>query len=357
MKEAQAISIAQAMDEYDLFDTVIDARSPSEFALDHLPGAINLPVLDDDERALVGTVNAAESAFAAKRLGAAKVSARISAILAGPLADKPHDWKPLVYCWRGGNRSGSLATVLARVGWHTAVLSGGYKAYRRWVIDQIETHSPRLNFRVVAGRTGSGKSRILQHLAAGGGQVLDLEALANHRGSVLGLLPAQSQPSQKQFESRLAAALAGFDPARIVYVESESRKIGKVQVPDALIKSMRRSDCVVVELPVAIRARFLISDYPHFLDNPSTLLDQLRRLLEIHGHAKVDYWANLIESQQWEDLVESLLTDHYDPAYDRSMNKNYRQLSDAPTVSWDSPPDDFDQGFALMARTIMQLPA
>ncbi len=245
--------------------------------------------------------------------------------------------------------------MLARVGWHTAVLTGGYKAYRRWVIDQIDKLSPCLNFRVIAGRTGSGKSRILQQVAACGAQVLDLEALANHRGSVLGLLPEQSQPSQKQFESRLAAALGRFDPEQVVYVESESRKIGQVQIPDTLIKTMRGSRCVVIDLPVDLRARFLISDYPHFLDDPSHLLDQLRRLLEIHGHAKVDFWAGLIEQEQWDELVASLLTDHYDPAYDRSMNKNYRQLANAPTVIWQSPPDDFDRGFAGMAQTIIRL--
>lgn len=355
MKEAQSVSIEHAMFRDAGFDTIIDVRSPSEFALDHLPGAINLPVLDNQEREVVGTVNARESAFAAKRLGAAKVAARISEILSGPLAGKPHQWKPLIYCWRGGNRSGSLATVMARIGWQTSVLTGGYKAYRRWVINKIDDQAPAINFHVIAGRTGSGKSRILQKISDTGAQVLDLEALANHRGSVLGLLPDQQQPSQKLFESRIAQALDKLDAAQPVYVESESRKIGQVQIPNSLITTMRQAPCIVMDFPVEVRAQFLITDYAHFLTQPAQLLGQLSRLTEMHGREKIESWARLSEAQQWPELVESLLTDHYDPAYDRSMHKNYKRLGQARTVGWNPDSTGFDQVFQQLAEQIIRL--
>jgi tRNA 2-selenouridine synthase len=213
------------------FDDLIDARSPSEYHEDHLPGAISLPVLDDEERARVGTLYKQDSPFAARRLGAALVSRNIARHLETALAGKPRAWRPLVYCWRGGKRSGALAHVLREVGWAARTLEGGYRAYRRWVVAELAAQPARFAYRVVHGATGSGKSRLLRALARAGAQVLDLEALAAHRGSVLGGLPGEPQPSQKRFESRLYAALAALDPGRPVYVEGESRKIGQLQVP------------------------------------------------------------------------------------------------------------------------------
>ena len=359
MKDASSLDIDSAMCQLSEFQTIIDVRSPNEFEQDHLPGAINLPVLDDAERAQVGTLNAQASAFSAKRHGASLVAANIAKLIAGPLADKPPGWKPLVYCWRGGNRSASLATVLARIGWRTTVLTGGYRAYRRWVIDQIDKLAPVTDFHVIAGRTGSGKSRLLQALSANQVQVLDLEALANHRGSVLGLLPDDIQPSQKQFESRLAAALAQFDSASPVFVESESRKIGQVQIPSALIAKMRASPCTVLDFPVPVRTHFLIRHYAHFLQQPELLLKQLRRLHEMHGSARIESWATLADDGQWEALVSDLLTQHYDPAYDRSMKRNYQQLNQASIVRWPDgvPPhltstDAEDQVFQSFAQAL-----
>ena len=353
MKEPSPISIDDAMAQTSNFDAIIDVRSPLEFALDHAPGAINLPVLDNDERVIVGTTNAQVSAFDAKRQGAAMVARNIGNIIAGPLADKPADWRPLVYCWRGGNRSASLATVLARVGWQTHVLDGGYRAYRRWVIAQINKLAPAQSFHVVAGRTGSGKSRILQRLAARGAQVLDLEALANHRGSVLGLMPDDVQPSQKRFESLLANALGGFDPAQPVFVESESRKIGKVQIPDALILAMRGATCSVIELPTVLRARFLTQDYPHFLRQPASLVTQLDRLRVLHGNDRIDTWREMAAQADWEALVAALLTEHYDPAYDKSMGKNYVLLDQARVLSAHDADADVQLVFDRLADQLL----
>ncbi|HSW81841.1 MAG TPA: tRNA 2-selenouridine(34) synthase MnmH, partial [Usitatibacter sp.] len=212
---------------------LLDARSPSEFAEDHLPGAINVPVLDDGERALVGTIYKQQSAFDAKRAGAPIVSRNIARHIETLFSQMPRTWKPLVYCWRGGGRSGSLAHVLRQVGWDAVRLEGGYKAFRKQVVADLEELPHRVRFRVVCGATGSGKSRLLEALASAGAQVLDLEVMAAHRGSLLGELPDAPQPSQKSFETAIWTALSGFDPARAVFVESESRKVGNLRVPEA----------------------------------------------------------------------------------------------------------------------------
>ncbi|MGB7306869.1 MAG: tRNA 2-selenouridine(34) synthase MnmH [Burkholderiaceae bacterium] len=354
MKEPQTVEINAISDLSAEFDDIIDVRSPGEFAIDHLPGAVNFPVLSDAERAQVGTVNAEQSSFDANRLGAALVSGNISRLLSGPLATKSRQWRPLVYCWRGGNRSGSLATVLARIGYRTQVLDGGYRAYRRWVVQNLPILVQGLDLRVIAGRTGSGKSRILDALAERDAQVLDLEALANHRGSVLGLLPGKSQPSQKQFESRLREALAHLDRNKPVYVESESRKIGQVQVPESLITQMRASRCHVVNVPVAARAAFLMHDYDHFVRNPSHLIQQLERLRERYGNEQLTAWAAKANGGEWNSLVEELLTTHYDPLYDRSMVRNYQNLGSANQVYIDAIPKPGPKDFSLAALAIQQ---
>src|SRR5512143_247284 len=227
----------------------IDVRTPSEFADDHIPGAQNCPVLDDDERARIGTMHAQVSAFDARRAGAAIVARHIADMLETRFAGKPKDWSPLVYCWRGGKRSSSLAHVLAEIGWRAVQLDGGYRAYRRYVMAALAALPARLRFVVLCGLTGSGKSRLLASLAAEGAQTLDLEALAKHRGSLLGDFPDEGQPSQKWFESQIVDALARLDPARPVYVESESKKIGSVQVPEALLTAIREARCVRVDTP------------------------------------------------------------------------------------------------------------
>lgn len=315
------------------FDAIIDARSPSEFALDHIPGAINCPVLDDDERARVGTIDKQQSPFDARKLGAALVARNIARHIDEQFRDRPKDWKPLVYCWRGGNRSGSLAHVLARIGWPAIQLDGGYKAYRRCVSAALEKLPLDLRFRAICGTTGSGKSRLLGHLAAAGAQVLDLERLAAHRGSVLGGLPAEPQPTQKMFESRLWDALRGFSPARVVYVESESKKIGDLRVPEALMQQMRASPCVRMQIATADRVRLLIDDYPHLVDDTGLLGQQLSHLVPLHGHQKIDRWNALAQAGNAAALVEALLVEHYDPAYLRSIERNFIGYRDARVLA------------------------
>jgi tRNA 2-selenouridine synthase len=333
------------------FDTVIDTRSPAEFAEDHVPGAVSCPVLDDEERARVGTLYKQVSPFDAKKLGAALVARNISRHLEARFADKPRTWKPLVYCWRGGKRSGAMAHILREVGWAAHTLAGGYKAYRRYVVDALSDLPGTLSFRVIHGVTGSGKSRLLQALGAAGAQVLDLEDLAAHRGSVLGSLPGRPQPSQKMFESLLLQALGALDPAREVYVEGESRKIGQVQVPEALIARMRASECLLLETAPAARVALLLEEYRHFFADLPALNAQLDCLVALHGAERIGQWKALAASGDWAGLVARLLAEHYDPAYRRSAPANYPRLAGAlPVRVGSAEPAAFDAAARVVLR-------
>ena len=311
------------------FDEIIDVRSPSEYAEDHLPGAISAPVLDDAQRAQIGTLHKQASAFDAKKAGAALVAINIARHLQERFADRPKSWHPLIYCWRGGQRSGAMTEIFSRIGWPVAQLAGGYKAYRRHVIDQLASLPGKFELRIVCGTTGSGKSRLLTAMCDAGAQVLDLEDLARHRGSVLGHLPGQPQPAQKMFETLVWQALAGFDPAQPVFVEAESKKVGGLHVPDALMARMRESPCLRVELATPLRVALLKDDYVHFLSDAQWLNQQLDLLIDLHGRARIAEWKALSEAGAWDALVERLLTEHYDPAYLRGMARNFQHYADA----------------------------
>ena len=276
------------------YDTVIDVRSPAEFAEDHLPGAVNWPVLDDAQRRIVGTLYVQVSPLQARKVGAAMVARNIAAHLERWVGDQPRDWQPLVYCWRGGQRSGTLAWFLSQIGFRTAQLQGGYKAFRALVRGELQTLPQRFRFQVVCGRTGSAKTRLLQALATEGAQVhalaeqgaqtLDLEGLAGHRGSVLGALPGQPQPSQKRFDTLCWHTLRGFDAARPVYVESESRKIGALRVSEPLLVQLREhGQCIHVELPWAARLELLLHEYAHFGADAEGFCRLLDRLVDLRG--------------------------------------------------------------------------
>ncbi len=324
------------IDELFAFDEIIDTRSPAEFADDHAPGAINLPVLDNEERARIGTLHKQVSAFAAKKAGAALVSRNIAAHLEGHFADRQRDYRPLIYCWRGGNRSGAMTTILRAIGWQAGQLEGGYKAYRRQVIEQLNTLPGQLEFRVVCGRTGVGKSRFLRALAQVGAQVLDLEDLAAHMGSVLGAYPDRPQPAQKEFESRIWNALRAYDPAQPVFVESESRKIGNLHTPEDLLMRMRDSVCLNLEADIPVRVDILKDEYAHFLADPEALGGKLDCLTEIQGHARIDTWKAQARAGHWDELVAELLVQHYDPAYIRSISRNFARAAEAETLTLNS---------------------
>ncbi|MFH1043580.1 MAG: tRNA 2-selenouridine(34) synthase MnmH [Pseudomonadota bacterium] len=328
MKFPNVVTVAQLAE----FDEVIDVRSPSEFAEDHVPGAINCPVLDDAERAAIGTLYRQVSSFDAKKRGAALVAKNIARHIEGQFAAHGRDWRPLVYCWRGGKRSGALAYILSEIGWQAAQLEGGYRAYRREVLAQLARLPRQFRYRVVCGATGSAKSSLLQALTAAGAQVLDLEHLASHRGSVLGDLPGEAQPAQKKFDGLVWNALRKFSPEHIVYVEAESRKVGQLQVPDALIERMRVSPCVLIEAPLAERVAFLVREYGHFLGDPQDLKAKLDCLAGLHGKDTIARWMSQVEHRQWDELVADLLANHYDPAYRRATLKNFAHLDKAQVL-------------------------
>ena len=309
--------------QLDEFDEVIDARSPAEYAEDHLPRAVSCPVLDDEQRARVGTLYKQASPFAAKKLGAVLVARNIAGHIERLFLDKPRDWRPLVYCWRGGQRSGAFSHILRQIGWDAQRLEGGYKAWRKHVHAQLGSLPLRFDYRVVSGATGSGKSRLLEALAAQGAQILHLEEIAAHKGSVLGGLPDAPQPSQKMFESRLLAALTAFDAQRPVFVEAESRRIGGVQLPDALLAMIRAAPSLRVEATQASRVEFLLRDYAYFLADPHWLLGKLEHLRGLQSNETLARWTALVAAGEFPALVGELLELHYDPLYQRSQTRNY----------------------------------
>jgi len=330
-RQPRVVSVQETLADLSAFDSIIDVRSPSEFALDHLPGAINLPVLFDDERADIGTLHTLDS-FHANRKGAATIARNIARHLDGVLGEKPKNWKPLIYCWRGGGRSGAMGHILAQIGWKVSLLQGGYKAYRQAVVAGWDDLCGSLTLRIVCGVTGSGKTRFLHALKKAGRQVVDLEGLARHRGSLLGADPLEPQPTQKQFESNLRLALLELNPKQPVFVESESKKIGNVQVPDALMVTMRRSSCLVIDLPLEARVRLLCDEYQHFFSDPERLMRQLDKMLDIAGHARIGHWKVLVTQRDWPTLVRELLIHHYDPSYRRSIGRNYPTTASAERV-------------------------
>jgi len=337
--------------DFKRYDAVIDCRSPAEYAEDHVPGAISAPVLDDAERAAVGTMYKQLSAFEAKKLGASLVAKNVARHVETLFAGQQLGWRPLVYCWRGGKRSGAMAHILREIGWDAQTLEGGYRRYRRWVVAQLESIPERFEFRVIHGPTGSGKSRLLGALRKAGAQVLDLEELAAHRGSVLGNLPDRPQPSQKWFESQLLAALSELEPGKPVFVEGESKKIGQVQVPEALIARMRASPCLRLEAPLEVRVDLLLDEYRHFLEDRRLLEAQLDCLVALHGREEVAAWKALAAQGAWRDFVARLLMQHYDPAYRRSSLKNFVRLPEAETVRVDSAEDP---AFAAIAQRMLE---
>jgi tRNA 2-selenouridine synthase len=334
------------------FDAVIDARSPAEYAEDRLPGAVNWPTLDDEERRRVGTLYVQTSALQARKLGAALAARRIAGHLEAHLGDKPRSWRPLVYCWRGGQRSGTLAWFLSEIGFRATRLQGGYKAFRALVRQQLDTLPAALALIVVTGRTGSGKTRLLQRLAAHGEQVLDLEALACHRGSVLGALPGTPQPSQKRFDTLVWQALQALDPARPVYVESESARIGTLRVPEALLARMRgHACCVRLEMPDDARVALLLQDYAFLARDPEGLCRMLDPLVELQGRARVEAWQALARAGRWAELFAALMAEHYDPLYERSMQRNFATLADARTIALgDGSEEALDAAVAALQR-------
>ncbi|MFO1219893.1 MAG: tRNA 2-selenouridine(34) synthase MnmH [Burkholderiaceae bacterium] len=344
------IGAADAVAALERFDAIVDVRSPSEFADDHLPGAVNWPVLDDAERARVGTLYVQTSPLAARQVGAALVARNIAAHIERHVQGLPREWQPLVYCWRGGQRSGAMAWFLGQIGFRTAQLQGGYKGFRALVRAQLAELPTRFDYRVLAGRTGSGKTRLLQALGEAGAQVLDLEGIACHRGSVLGGLPGTPQPSQKAFDTALWSALRALDPARPVFVESESKKVGSLQLPEALVQRMREHGrCLRVQMGDAARTQLLLDEYGFFARDVEGFCKLLDALVDLRGRERVQQWQAMARAGQWAELFARLMAEHYDPLYERSMSRHFAGLAEAPVVEL------ADGGPATLARAARAL--
>jgi len=348
------LSACDALLRLDDFDTVIDARSEDEHALDHLPGALNWPTLNNAERAAIGTLYKQVNAFEAKKRGAAIAARNIAGHIEQHALDKPRDWKPLVYCWRGGNRSGALATILGAIGFHVTLVEGGYKAWRNALVADLPAQVARLHFQVICGPTGSGKTRLLQHLEQQGAQVLDLEALACHRSSVLGHIPGVPQPSQKRFDSMVWEHLRRFDAKRPVFVESESKKVGNLRVPDALIEAMRASPCIDLQLPDEERVALLLEDYDFFVKDPEFFCRRLEALTELRGKTVVGEWVAQVREGRIADVVLDLLKQHYDPTYAASIARNFSQY---PQALGCQPADRSEPAMSVAARQLIGLTA
>ncbi|WP_444452201.1 tRNA 2-selenouridine(34) synthase MnmH [Rhodobacter capsulatus] len=327
----QLASVAQAaaLD----FDTIIDVRSPAEYAIDHIPGAINLPALDNEERARVGTIYKQVSPFDARKIGAALVAKNVARHLEGPLSEMTGGWRPLVYCWRGGQRSGSFATILRAVGWRTDLVEGGYKTWRRLVIEALDQpiRSPVV---VLDGNTGSAKTAVLQAAVAQGAQVIDLEGLANHRGSIFGAM-AGGQPAQTGFEGKLAVALAQLDPARPVILEGESSKVGEIQLPKCVWNALRAAPRVRLVAPLPERAAYLARAYADIVADPLRLTRLIDQLRPYHAAEVIHGWHALAEAADFVALAAELMQRHYDPRYDKHRARQERPVIEvaAPTLA------------------------
>lgn len=338
------------------FDEIIDVRTPLEFAEDHIPGAINAPVLSNEERVRVGTLYKTDP-FAATRLGASLVARNIGHHLEHLFHDRPKSWRPLIYCWRGGKRSGSMAAWFNLVGWSAQALEGGYKTYRNQVLQILENLPSSLSYIVLVGPTGTGKTRLLEALRQCGAQVLDLEGLAQHRGSLLGRLPGQEQPPQKMFESLLARELQALDPTKPVFVEAESPRIGKCVLPRTLLHAMYLGQCVRINASLEARLAFLLQDYAHLFQHPDAFKETLNRFVKLHSRQTVQTWHDLVDQNAREDLFRQLMTLHYDPAYARSSGSHFVNLGQAIDFSFRPHHNDTrDQAAQLMSRLNLPLP-
>jgi tRNA 2-selenouridine synthase len=291
------------------FDAIIDARSPAEFAEDHLPGAVNWPVLDDDERRTVGTLYVQTSPLEARKLGAAMVSRNIADHLDAQVRDKPRDWRPLVYCWRGGQRSGSLALVLGRWASHRQAAGRLQGLPRAWCATTWPRAPARFSYRVLCGRTGSGKTRLLQALRrrrAGARPGRPGAAPRLHPGR-----PArQPQPTQKHFDTRCLAGAGGRSTRR-------GRCSSKARA--------RRIGCVMLQMPDAARVELLLEEYGFYAQQVERFCGHLDALIDLRGKATVAAWQAQARAGDWAGLFADLMQRHYDPLYLRSHRAQLRR--------------------------------
>lgn len=298
---------------------ILDVRSPGEFTQGRLPGAINLPLFSNEERAAVGTTYKQCGKQQAIELGLKLVGPKLADFA---IAARQHvsNGFAKVHCWRGGMRSSSMAWLLGTAGLKTVTLAGGYKAFRRWALEALQQQQPVL---ILGGLTGSGKTAILHALRDMGEQILDLEALARHRGSSFGMLEMPPQPSTEQFENELAIQWSSFGPNKPIWIEDESRMIGTCKIPDSIFKQMRSAPVLFIERPLEERLDILMQEYGKA--DLDALISATARLQRRLGSPRTKEAIDLIHSGNLKQAI-TLLLHYYDKAYQFGLKSRSSQL-------------------------------
>ncbi len=299
---------------------LLDVRTPTEYAQGHVPGAVNLPLFSDEERAEVGTLYKQVSPERAFLKGLDFAGAKMSWYVKEAMRLAPGR-SVAVHCWRGGQRSGSVGTLLSFAKFDVKVLEGGYKAYRHHVLEQLALRNHK--YVVLGGKTGSGKTLILNQLAALGEQVVDLEGLAHHKGSAFGALGELPQPTVEQFENDLWSELSKLDPGRRIWVENESRNIGKVFVPNELFDHIKSSPLVHLEIPFEERTKYLVEGYANF--PKEEIIASLLKITKRMGGNNV---KKALEAYEAGDVTKAtaIALHYYDKTYTHSTSKgNFSQ--------------------------------
>ncbi|WP_462317487.1 tRNA 2-selenouridine(34) synthase MnmH [Marinilabilia sp.] len=308
---------------------VVDVRTPAEFAQGHIPGAINLPIFSNEERAVVGTFYKKEGRNEAVLKGLEFVGPKMAGF-ARKAENLAVDGSILVHCWRGGMRSGSMAWLFRTAGLKAGVLEGGYKAYRAHFRSELE--SQKWNFVVIGGPTGSGKTDVLYALAEKGEQVLDLEGLANHKGSAFGALGQPEQPTTEQFENDIHELFLTFDPERVIWVEGESRFIGRVYIPDLLFAQLMQAPLVMYDLNRDLRIERLVKDYGSFEND---LLEQsVLKIQKRLGGLRTKQALAALEVNDYHKVADITLQ-YYDKGYANSLSRR-----DEPVLVLNEKRDD-----------------
>jgi tRNA 2-selenouridine synthase len=308
---------------------VLDVRSPADFAQGHIPGAHNLPLFSDAERAEVGTLYKQQGRQAAVQRGLALVGPRL-ADLAAALQRWAHQCpgEPLrLHCWRGGMRSGSVAWLAGTQELPVQLLAGGYKHYRRWVLAQFDQPWP---LKLLGGRTGTGKTELLLALQQRGVAVVDLEGLAHHRGSSFGALGLPPQPSSEQFENRLAQALDRLRGAPQIWLEAESSQVGRCRIPAGLWRQMQQAPALEVQRPLEQRVQYLVTIYG--VQDPQGLADATQRIAKRLGPQRTALALEAIAQRDWAGACRQMLN-YYDRCYDHDLSSHRREPVDLGLLS------------------------
>lgn len=308
------------------YRTLLDVRTPAEFAQGHIPPAINLPLFSDEERSVVGTLYKMQGPQPAFLKGLDLVGPKMSWFVEEALRMAPSK-KVAIHCWRGGKRSGSMAWLLWMAGFDTVTLEGGYKAYRTFLLDSFAHFSPP-RLMVLGGRTGSGKTEILQALRVAGEQVIDLEYFARHKGSAFGHLGEASQPSNEQFENLLFEAIRNLDLSRRIWIENESRSIGRVFLPEGFWQAKISGTLFHLEIPFEVRAAYLTQSYGRY--PKSDLREAYQKIQKRLGG---QHLKSALEALDRDDLLAAASVGlvYYDKTYDHGVNSGeYRSIFRLP---------------------------